>query len=301
MSDGDFDSVCAQGTEEAVEATQNEGGHKPLPRGRRERVTTLDGRISLVKLGDAQHWNGQPQYDSDCETSSRRDLYKTPSGRWIISHEFRSLDALDDSYWNPAVDHHEVPIDDAAMWFAQEWADDGSEIPPEIEARLDGMDIDFGGALQETSPSSRPDPNAPSAGTAGSTPPARDDASTTHLTSSPRGNDAVSPQGPGLLAGSFRDPAPSPSTFPAPPTEANLNLSPGDLAVAAALALKREGEAVTVSAAAKRAQVNRSHLITAYPESVNFIKALGTPEGRMRRGRKSRETGAIETTYDDEI
>ncbi|MEW4569728.1 hypothetical protein AB1L88_17830 [Tautonia sp. JC769] len=88
----------------------------------------------------------------------------------------------------------------------------------------------------------------------------------------------------------------------APPHEANPfpKLSPPGKALAAAYDLKREGRPVSIKAATERAGVNRSHLIKRYPEAVRLIKALGTPDGRVPRGSKDRQTGTIEAANDDE-
>lgn len=98
-------------------------------------------------------------------------------------------------------------------------------------------------------------------------------------------------------------PATPAAADPAPtPTEPNPSdtLSPPGRAVGAAYDLKREGRPVTVKAAAERARVDRSHLIRRYPEAVKLIKALGTPDGRIRRGSRDRRTGMIEAVDDDE-
>ncbi|CAN5903275.1 hypothetical protein BH23PLA1_BH23PLA1_35630 [soil metagenome] len=88
----------------------------------------------------------------------------------------------------------------------------------------------------------------------------------------------------------------------ATPAEANPfhELSPPGKALAAAYDLKREGRPVTIKAACARARVDRSHLTNRYPEAVQLIKALGTPDRQLSRGWKDRETGTMEAWNDDE-
>jgi len=86
-------------------------------------------------------------------------------------------------------------------------------------------------------------------------------------------------------------------TTQAPPPPDPLLTASGK-AIGAAYELLSEGKVVTISAAARRAGVNRSHVYDS-PEAIRLIKALATPNGRPPRGSKDRDTGKLEAWDND--
>ncbi len=78
------------------------------------------------------------------------------------------------------------------------------------------------------------------------------------------------------------------------------DLTPGNRAVLAAAGLKQAGKRVSFSAACKAAGVNRGHVMTRYPKAVVAIKALASPDGRVKRGRRDPDGYLYSTDHDDD-
>jgi hypothetical protein len=77
-------------------------------------------------------------------------------------------------------------------------------------------------------------------------------------------------------------------------------LTPAARAVAAAYDLQREGKRVSLIAACKRAKVDRGHLREKYPEAVQAISKIATPDRTPKRGIRDRRTRNIDALDDSE-
>lgn len=76
--------------------------------------------------------------------------------------------------------------------------------------------------------------------------------------------------------------------------------TPGAHAIAAAYELQKEGKPVSLNAVCKRAGVDRGNLRRNYPEAIQIIKTLGSPDRSPRRGVRDHRTGDIDGVDDDE-
>jgi hypothetical protein len=107
---------------------------------------------------------------------------------------------------------------------------------------------------------------------------------------------------------------PSPSGTAARPPEGNRpgppdasesqagkpTLTPLARVLAAAADLKREGKRISLRAACDRARADRTNLRKNYPEAVEALRRIATPDRTPRRGTRNRRTGDIDPTDDSE-
>jgi hypothetical protein len=80
--------------------------------------------------------------------------------------------------------------------------------------------------------------------------------------------------------------------------EAPADLSPPARAVAAAYDLKKEGKRVNLKAACVRGNVDRGHLREKYPEAVETIRQIATPDRTPKRGIRDPRSGDIDAIDD---